>query len=77
MPMTPVGLQQAIVSALGITNPAAQAAYLQLATAIITYIAANAVVATSDSGTIVGVAASVPPAAVSGTCSGSGVGTIS
>jgi hypothetical protein len=78
MALNPAALASAMASAVGVTDAAAQASYLALATAIITHITANAVVLTTDTVPALGLISpgGLSPAPVTGIASGTGTGTV-
>lgn len=78
MALNAATLASAMASAVGVTNAAAQASYLALATAIITHITTNAVVTTTDTVPALGLVSpgGLSPAPVTGAASGTGVGTV-
>lgn len=78
MAMNAATLGAAMASALGVTEATAVASFVTLAGTIITHIQSTAVVTTTDTILALGLISpgGLAPAPVTGTASGSGVGTV-
>lgn len=78
MPMNPATLGADLAAAMGVTDPAAVASFVTMATVVVAHIQANAVVTTTDTVPALGLISpgGLAPAPVTGAAVGSGTGTV-